>query len=52
MAETNACNGLLSLEHVIFAGVRLEKRLAIAAYDPECVTADDLMMAAMTIEPG
>ncbi len=36
---------LLSLEHVIFADVLLEKGLAIAAYDPERVTADDLMMA-------
>lgn len=38
-------NGLLSLEHVLFADVFLEKGLAIAAYDPEHVTADDLMMA-------
>jgi len=38
-------NGLLSLEHVLFADVSLEKGLAIAAYDPERVSSDDLMMA-------
>lgn len=38
-------NGLLSLEHVLFADVFLEKGLAIVAYDPERVTPDDLMMA-------
>lgn len=38
-------NGLLSLEHVLFADVFLEKGLAIAAYDPEWISTDDLIMA-------
>ncbi len=38
-------NGLLSLEHVLFADVFLEKGLAITAYNPEQVSTDDLMIA-------
>lgn len=38
-------NGLLSLEHVLFANVFLEKGLAIAAYNPEQVSTDELVIA-------
>jgi len=38
-------NGLLGLEHVLYADVFLEDSLAIAAYDPEYITIDDLVRA-------
>jgi copper chaperone CopZ len=38
-------NGLLGLEGVIAADVALEQGLAAAAYDPERVTAEDLIQA-------
>lgn len=41
-------NGLLSLEHVLFADVLLEKGLAIVAYDPTRVTPEDLVVAVTT----
>lgn len=38
-------NGQLSLEGVLSAEVFLEQGIAIAAYDPERVTPDDLLLA-------
>ncbi len=38
-------NALLQLDGVILAEVILEQSLALAAYDPERITPDDLMVA-------
>lgn len=38
-------NGLLRLEHILFAEAFLEKGLAIAAYDPQGASTDDLITA-------
>jgi hypothetical protein len=38
-------NGLLSLADVLFATVILEQDLAIAVYDPEQITTEELEMA-------
>lgn len=38
-------NGLLSLAEVLFATVILERGLAIAVYDPEEITTEELEMA-------
>jgi copper chaperone CopZ len=38
-------NGLLNLEHVLYARVFLEDCLAVAAYDPDCLTTGNLVEA-------
>ena len=42
---TRVRNGLLSLNGVLLADIFLTAGMAAAAYDPKCVTPDDLVMA-------